>query len=592
MTRSTPSRTAGPGRLALRRRPVLPAPEGPVVLLILDGVGIGAGDEFDAVALARTPNLDRLGQSGLATSLRAHGTAVGLPSDADIGNSEVGHNIMGAGRVFDQGAKCVDRAVDTGTIWDGYWKTLVEGVRSDRGALHLMGLLSDGNVHSHEAHLHALVRRADEEGLPRVYVHALLDGRDVPDRTALVYVERLETLLRGIRDKGGRDYRIASGGGRMAVTMDRYEADWSIVARGWSAHVHGEAPGFPSAAAAVERFRRHGHDMGGQAAPDGAGGPEPGFGGPPPGVSDQMLPAFTVRRPDGAPVATVEDGDGVVFFNFRGDRAMEISRAFTEGAGFDRFDRGRTPKARFAGMMLYDGDQGIPEHYLVAPPEVRGPLGEYLAGAGVAQFACAETQKFGHVTYFWNGNRCGKFDEALEEYVEIDSDRAPFEERPWMRSAETADAVVRAIGAGRYRFIRANFAGGDMVGHTGNLDATVTAVQAIDLAIGRILPAVAHARGCLVVTGDHGNAEDMVERDGDGRPLYACGKPVFRTAHSVNPVPLVIRDYSGRGYGLSPPAGAGLANLAATLLELMGYAPPDEYAPSLLDAAGGGQAPG
>ena len=568
-TPSTPSGTVGPGPLALRRHPVLPAPEGPVVLLILDGVGIGSKDEFDAVALARTPNLDGLARSGLATSLWAHGAAVGLPSDADIGNSEVGHNIMGAGRVFDQGAKCVDRAIDTGAIWDGYWKTLAQGVRSGRGALHLMGLLSDGNVHSHEAHLHALVRRADEEGLPRVYVHALLDGRDVPDRTAPVYIERLETLLRGIRDKGGRDYRIASGGGRMAVTMDRYEADWSIVARGWSAHVHGEAPGFPSAAAAVEHFR-----------------------GQEPGLSDQVVPAFTVRRPDGAPVATVEDGDGVVFFNFRGDRAMEISRAFTEGAGFDRFDRGRTPEVRFAGMMLYDGDLGVPDHYLVAPPEVRGPLGEYLAGAGVTQFACAETQKFGHVTYFWNGNRSGKFDDALEEYVEIGSDRAPFEQRPWMRSAETADEVVRAVGAGRYRFIRANFAGGDMVGHTGHLDATVMAVEAIDLAIGRILPAVAHARGCLVVTADHGNSEDMVERDAAGRPLYACGRPVFRTAHSVNPAPLFIREFSGRSYGLAPPAGAGLANLAATLLELMGYAPPDEFAPSLLDAARGGQAPG
>ncbi len=571
-----------PGPLGLRRHPVLPAPEGPVVLLILDGVGVGAGDEFDAVERARTPNLDLLRRTGLVTSLRAHGTAVGLPSDADIGNSEVGHNIMGAGRVFDQGAKCVDRAIETGAVWDGYWKTLTGRVRSGGGALHLMGLLSDGNVHSHEAHLHALIRRADQEGLPRVYVHALLDGRDVPDRTSLVYIKRLEALLSEIRDngdrdrrkldaatgrkplgeirdRGGRDYRIASGGGRMAVTMDRYEADWSIVARGWSAHVHGEAEGFPSAAAAVEQFRAR-----------------------EPGISDQVMPPFTVRNPDGGPVAAIEDGDGVIFFNFRGDRAIEMSRAFTAGDGFDRFDRGRVPDAAFAGMMLYDGDLGIPEHYLVAPPEVSRTLGEYLAAAGVSQFACAETQKYGHVTYFWNGNRSGKFDDALEEYVEIASEKVPFEQRPWMRSAETADAVNRAIWAGRYRFIRANFAGGDMVGHTGDLKATVRALEAIDRAVGRVLAAAAAVRGCLVVTADHGNSEDMVERDKDGAPLYEDGRPVFRTAHSINPVPFVIRDFSDRRYTLAPPPGAGLANLAATLLELLGYDPPAEFAPSLL----------
>lgn len=548
-----------PARLALRAHPALPAPAGPVVLLILDGVGLGAADEFDALALARTPALDSLRRDGLAATLRAHGTAVGLPSDADIGNSEVGHNIMGAGRVFDQGAKCVDRAIETGDLYDGYWKTLVERVRAGGGALHFMGLLSDGNVHSHEAQLHALIRRADHEGLERVYVHALLDGRDVPDRTSLVYLEKLEAVLAGIRDKGGRDYRIASGGGRMVVTMDRYEADWSIVARGWRAHVRGEAEGFSSAAAAVEHFR---------AAQ--------------PGISDQVLPEFTVRNADGSPVAPVEDGDGVIFFNFRGDRAMEMSRAFTEGAGFDRFDRGRVPDVAFAGMMLYDGDLGLPEHYLVSPLRIRNTLGEYLAAAGVPQLACAETQKFGHVTYFWNGNRSGKFDEALEDYVEIASDQVPFEQRPWMRSAETADAVVRAVGEGRRRFIRANFAGGDMVGHTGDLQATVIALEAIDLAIGRILPAVAAAQGCLVVTADHGNSEDMVERDKSGAPLRQDGRPVFRTAHSINPVPFVIRDFSGRGYSLAPPPDAGLANLAATLLELLGYRPPEEFAPSLL----------
>jgi len=544
----------------LREHSVLTAPKGPVVLLILDGVGIGRRDEFDAVALARTPSLTELQQDGLAVTLKAHGTAVGLPSDEDIGNSEVGHNIIGAGHVFDQGAKCVDTAINSGAIWKGYWKEIVEKLRSTHGALHLIGLLSDGNVHSNEAHLHALIRRADEEGLPRVYVHILLDGRDVPDRSALVYVDRLEDLLGGIRAKGEREYWIASGGGRMVTTMDRYEADWEIVARGWSAHVRGEAQGFPNARAAIEHFRASQADL-----------------------SDQHVPPFSIRDESDNPIGAVNDGDAVVFFNFRGDRAIEISRAFTAGPDFDEFDRGEFPDVLFAGMMLYDGDANVPEHYLVSPPRVQKTLSEYLARNQVPQLACAETQKFGHVTYFWNGNRSGKFSDEFEDYCEIPSERVPFEQRPWMRSAETADKVIDAIRARRYKFIRANFAGGDMVGHTGNVDATVIAIEAIDLAIARIMAETARAEGCLVVTADHGNSEDMVERDEQGNPCYGEDqKPVFRTAHSLNPVLFVVRDFSGRNYGLEKRSGAGLSNIAGTLLELLGFTPPGEFDPSLV----------
>lgn len=544
----------------LAKHPVVSAPGGPVVLLILDGVGVGRNDEFDAVALARTPALNSLHDTGLVVSLKAHGTAVGLPSDADIGNSEVGHNIMGAGRVFDQGAKCVETAITTGSIWNGTWKEMMAGVQSTGGALHLIGLLSDGNVHSHETHLHALIKRAYEEGIPRVYVHILLDGRDVPDRTALLYVDRLEALLQGIRTEGNRDYWIASGGGRMVTTMDRYEADWEIVARGWRAHVQGRAEGFPDARTAIEHFRAR------EA-----------------GLSDQFLPPFSIRDESGKPRATINNGDAVIFFNFRGDRAMEICRAFVSGPDFDKFDRGDCPDVLFAGMMLYDGDSNTPEHFLVSPPEIQNTLSEYLARNCVAQFACAETQKFGHVTYFWNGNRSGKYSDAFEEYCEIPSDKVPFEQRPWMRSAETADKVIAAIHEKRYAFIRANFAGGDMVGHSGSIDATVLAIEAIDLAIARILAETASAGGCLVVTSDHGNAEDMVERDRRGNPLYgADGRPVFRTAHSLNPVLFMVRDFAGRHFGIKAPADAGLSNVAATLVELLGFTPPSEFDPSLL----------
>lgn len=539
----------------------LDPPQGPLLLLILDGVGVGLGDAYDAVAQARTPCLDALRATGLVRTLRAHGTWVGLPSDKDMGNSEVGHNALGAGRVFDQGAKLVDRAIASGAIWSGPWREMVEPLRAGGGTLHLIGLLSDGNVHSHEKQLFALIRRADEEGVARLRVHVLLDGRDVPETSALVYIDRLEAVLAEFSERNDRDYRIASGGGRMVTTMDRYEADWEIVARGYRAHVHGQGRKFRSAREAVETFRRED-----------------------PGMVDQYLPPFVVVDDQGQPLGPVVDGDSVIFFNFRGDRAIEISRAFDEGDAFDAFDRGRRPEVRYAGMMLYDGDLGIPRRYLVAPPEITRTISEYLAHSGVQQFACAETQKFGHVTYFWNGNRSGKFSDRDEEYLEIPSDQLPFDQRPWMKSAETADAVIEQLAAGRHRFLRVNFAAGDMVGHTGNLEAAILAVQAVDLQIGRIIPALREVRGTLVVTADHGNSDEMVERDAEGRPRFDDqGRPRPRTSHSLNPVEFIIHDFSGRRLSLREDLPeAGLSHVAATLLEVLGFEPPAEYDASLL----------
>lgn len=549
--------------MKLKPSPSRAAPAGPVVLLILDGVGEGPRDEFDAVHLARKPNLDRLRAEGSFRTLAAHGLAVGLPSDADMGNSEVGHNIMGAGRIFSQGARCVEDALEDGSVWTGPWRDLVARVRGGAGrTLHLIGLLSDGNVHSHQRHLEALLDRAAADGVARVRVHVLLDGRDVPDRTAERYVAALEARLAALRG-AGVDAAIASGGGRMAITMDRYEADWGMVERGWQVQVLGRGPAFASAAEALAAARA--------ATPD---------------ISDQFLPPFVVADAAGAPVGTVQDGDAVVLFNFRGDRAIEVSRAFTEGPGFDRFDRVRAPDVLFAGLMMYDGDAKIPEHYLVTPKSVSDTLSQCLADSGVPQFACAETQKYGHVTYFWNGNVSAKFSEALEDYLEIPSDRVPFEQRPWMKAAETADAVLAAIEAGRHRFIRANFAGGDMVGHSGQLMPTILAVEAVDLALGRILRAVQAAGGILVVTADHGNADDMVERNGKGVPQRrADGSPVGRTSHTLSPVPFIVWQ-PGHGHPLRRDLpGAGLANIAATVIELLGFEVPGVFAPSLLQPA-------
>ncbi len=527
---------------------------GPLVCVVMDGIGIGRRDEGDAVHLAHTPVLDGLARGAPFTSLRAHGTAVGLPSDDDMGNSEVGHNALGAGRIFDQGAKLVNAAIASGRIWQGPWRECVARVKESGRPLHLLGLLSDGNVHSHIEHLFALLERAAAEDVREVRVHALLDGRDVPETSALEYVDRLEARLAAL-SVGGRRYRVASGGGRMKVTMDRYEADWAMVARGWALHVRGEGRSFPSLRAAIETLR----------AED-------------PSVTDQNLPGFVIADA-GAPVGRIEDGAAVILFNFRGDRAIEISRAF-EDASFSAFDRGPRPDVVFAGMMQYDGDLRLPGRFLVAPPEIDGTLSERLASLGVSQFAISETQKFGHVTYFWNGNRSERL--PGETWVEIPSDTLPFDERPWMKAAEITDRLIAELRTGRHRFARVNYANGDMVGHTGVLDAARLAVEAVDLSLGRLVRAVTGLGGALLVTADHGNADEMIERDKKGALQRGEGgrfRP--KTSHSLNRVPCHLVG-APAGVGLRVDEEAGLANVAATLLELLGAPKPEAYARSLL----------
>jgi 2,3-bisphosphoglycerate-independent phosphoglycerate mutase len=531
--------------------------KGPVVACILDGVGIGAKDESDAVWLARTPTLDWLARTALRTELKAHGTAVGMPSDADMGNSEVGHNALGCGRIFDQGAKLVAAAIAEGRLYQGeVWQRLTERVRLSGEPLHFIGLLSDGNVHSHIDHLFAMIRRCDEEEVPALRVHVLLDGRDVPERSSLGYVDALEELLEKLRNDG-RDYRIASGGGRMLVTMDRYEADWRIVERGWKTHVQGDARPFRSTREAIETLFRED-----------------------PRVTDQYLPPFVIVDDEG-PVGPIRDGSAVVCFNFRGDRAMELARAF-EADDFRGFDRGERPDVLFAGMMQYDGDLLIPKHYLVTPPAIERTLGEYLVRNDVRQLAISETQKFGHVTYFWNGNRSGYIDESRELYVEIPSDRLPFEERPWMKAAEITDRLLAELATGQFRHARLNYANGDMVGHTGDLQASIVAMEAMDLQLARLLRTIDQQQGALIVTADHGNCDEMFEHDESGAEKRdEDGRPVVKTSHSLNHVPFYV--YApGASLRLGAIPEAGLANLAGTVLQLLGFAPPEDYAASLL----------
>jgi len=540
----------------LRAHPKLSGQKGPVVLAILDGVGIGRGDEADAVKIAATPTMDRLWVPGRRGSLRAHGTAVGLPADDDMGNSEVGHNALGCGVIHAQGALLVNRAIASGALFEGgVWRKILERAHAG-GAVHFLGLLSDGNVHSHIDHLEAMLRAAARAGAAKLYVHALLDGRDVPPTSAPLYLDRIEKVLAELR-ASGKDARIVSGGGRMFVTMDRYEADWRIVERGWKAHVLADARSFASATAAVEAFRAEKT-----------------------GLLDQDLPAFVV-----SPATPMQDGDAVVMFNFRGDRAIEISRAFDDDE-FSKFNRVRRPDVVYAGMMEYDGDLHIPRRYLVSPPEIERPMGEILAASHVPQLAISETQKYGHVTYFWNGNRSGMFDPGTETYVEIPSDTIPFEQRPWMKAAEITDRLIAELRTGKHRFARVNYANGDMVGHTGSFDATVLAVETVDLQLARLVRAVEELQGILVVTADHGNADEMYQHAKDGRVERhrETGLPVIRTSHSLNPVPLMVYDPNSASHELDPDRlqGAGIANVTATVLELLGYQAPTDLVPSLL----------
>ena len=530
----------------LLKNPSFAGVSGPVVTIVLDGYGIPKSDTGSAIAAARKPVLDGLFKRYPNISLRAHGVAVGMPSDDDMGNSEVGHNAIGAGQVYAQGAALVADAIADGTIWRGAaWQETVGNARANGGTLHFLGLFSDGNVHSHIDHLKAMIVQAKADCVKVVRVHVLLDGRDVPETSALDYLIPFEVFLSGLRTDGF-DARIASGGGRQNITMDRYEANWSMVEKGWKTHVLGDGESFASTAEAI-RVLREKH----------------------PGTIDQDLPPFVIAE-GGRPVGPIVDGDSVVFFNFRGDRAIEITRAF-EDSVFTRFDRVRVPKVTYAGMLQYDGDLKLPRRFLVEPPAIRDTMGEWFSKAGVAQFACSETQKFGHVTYFWNGNRSSKFDG--EVWQEVPSDVVPFEQRPWMKAAEIVDAMIVALQSGNFRALRCNFANGDMVGHTGNFRAATMAIEAVDLALGRLLAAIDAAGGVALITADHGNADEMYELDKKtGLPsTHPDGSFKAKTAHTLNPVPLILYDnVSGGRLGLRRDDHAGLSNIAATIANLLG----------------------
>lgn len=550
--------------LTLKKSNCFGGVSGPVVTIVMDGVGLAPNTVSNAVATAYTPVLDSIMEKYPTVALKAHGTAVGLPSDDDMGNSEVGHNALGAGQVFAQGAKLVTQSIESGKMFaSATWQEITGNVKKNNSTLHFLGLFSDGNVHSHIDHLKAMIIRAKEEGIANIRIHILIDGRDVGETSALEYINPFEEFIAGLCDENC-SIKIASGGGRMKITMDRYEANWSMVELGWRTHVLGEGRQFDSAAEAVQTYRDEYK------------------------VIDQDLPPFVIAQ-NGKPVGTIEDGDSVVFFNFRGDRSIEISKTFDAPAGeFDKFDRVRVPSVVFAGMLEYDGDLHIPHKYLVSPPEITETMGEYLANTGVSQYAISETQKYGHVTYFWNGNKSGKFSEELETYVEVPSDVVPFEQRPWMKCAEITDKLIEALSSGKYTYLRVNFPNGDMVGHTGSLAATRCSMEALDLQLGRILPVIDALGGVALITADHGNADEMYEMDKkSGQPKVGKdGKYKAKTSHTLNKVPCIIYDNTDakNHYTVKADNGQfGLSNVAATMVNLMGYEKPEKWDESIIE---------
>ena len=536
--------------LTLNLHPTFAGRSGPVLVVVADGVGIAEDNASNAVAQAETPTLDALLGSAFATQLAAHGTAVGLPTDDDMGNSEVGHNAIGAGRIFDQGAKLVNQTLEAETIFaSDVWKGAVS--HGCTGTMHFIGLHSDGNVHSHTDHLYQMVKRALSEGVRSICIHILLDGRDTPPRSALEYIDRTESFINEMNKAFDGDVRIGSGGGRMTITMDRYEADWGMVERGYNCHTHGIGRPFTSSKEAVETLYEE-SDLG-----------------------DQYLESFVITDADGEPVGKIRDGDSVIVFNFRGDRSIEISQSF-ENEEFTAFDRGNHPNVFYAGMLQYDGDLLVPKNYLVDPPLIDRTMGEYLANMGVTSFAISETQKFGHVTYFWNGNRSGYINDKLETYVEIPSDNVPFDEAPIMKAQEITDATIELLRSGNYRYGRVNFANGDMVGHTGNLEAAITSIETVDECMRQLLETIDELEGILIYTSDHGNADQMFTETIDGERI-----PM--TSHTLAPVPFVIYDPANKGeYDLTPPSDAGLSHIASTTLNLLGFKAPDDYQPSLI----------
>jgi 2,3-bisphosphoglycerate-independent phosphoglycerate mutase len=489
-------------------------------LIIFDGWGIRAAHEANAIAMAKTPTMDRLYQTQVHTEVDASGESVGL-APGIMGNSEVGHLTIGAGRVIYQDVMRITKAIEKSTFSTN--PVLLDAIAKSKGhTLHLWGLLSDGSVHSHIDHLLALLDLAAKNGAGDIAVHAVLDGRDKPPRSALPFIERLEAQLKKI----GRG-RIATVSGRY-FAMDR-DKRWDRIERAWRAIVEGDAPSVPSAREAVERSY----------AAD---------------KSDEFVEPVVIGKP-----AKVNDGDRVICYNFRADRARELTSAIAL-ADFSGFNRSRTPKIGYVCMTEYDRSFNLPTAF--GPEDVKNSLAEVFAREKIRNLRVAETEKYAHVTYFLNGGVEKPF--PCEERALIASSKvATYDLEPTMRARQIAERVAAEIASGKFDVVVMNFANPDMVGHTGKLDATIAAVEATDEALGIVIDALAKRNGVALITADHGNAEFMADP--------ATGQA--HTAHTTYPVPLILYDLSYKGRLRD---GGALYDVAPTFLAMLGIAKPPE----------------
>lgn len=507
----------------------MPKPK-PLLLVILDGWGIRAEREANAIALAGTPSMDALAAEFPTTALKTSGLAVGLP-EGQMGNSEVGHTNLGAGRIVYQDLVRINRAIEDGSFFRiPELQEVCRRAKAAGGALHLLGLVSDGGVHSHEEHLHACLELARREGVGRTFVHAFMDGRDTPPASGLGYLRSLEHRM---RDRGYG--AVATVGGRY-YAMDR-DKRWDRVALAYAALVRSEGFKARSGVAAMEQAYARGE-------------------------TDEFVKPTVVVNGGGEPVGRIRDGDAILFFNFRADRAREMTRAFTQ-EGFAEFDT--APRPRLSGYTCFtEYDQTFELPVAFPPDQPTEIFPEIVARAGLRQFRCAETEKYAHVTFFFNGGRETVFPGEERALVPSPRDVKTYDQKPEMSAREVADKVVAAVESRQYGFILVNFANPDMVGHTGVLQAAVEAVKVVDECVGRLWAAARKAGMAMIVTADHGNCEMMVDPQ--------TGQP--HTAHTLGPVPFILADPDLRGARLRD--GGVLADVAPTGLQMMGLPRPKE----------------
>ena len=496
----------------------------PVMLMILDGFGINPNEKGNAVAIANTPNIDKLKKTWPTTIIHTSGLDVGLP-EGQMGNSEVGHTNIGAGRIVYQDLTRITKSIQDGNFFSiKEFSDAIDNCKKNNSNLHIMGLLSDGGVHSHIRHLVALLEFAKRKDFENVYVHCFMDGRDTPPTSGEGYIAKLEEKM---KEKGVG--KIATIEGRF-YAMDR-DKRWNRVKEAYDAMVNGVGEEATSAVGAIEAsYQKE--------------------------VFDEFVKPTVIHSGD-SPVATIKDNDSVIFFNFRPDRAREITRTLVD-KDFNEFE---TKKMNLFFVCFTQYDETMPNVKIAFKPETLvNTFGEYISKKGLKQLRIAETEKYAHVTFFFNGGEEKEYEG--EDRILVPSPKVEtYDLKPEMSALEVTDKVVEAINSGKYDSIILNYANPDMVGHTGSLEAAVKAVETIDGCVGKVVEAIEKQNGVLIITADHGNAEQMID--------YKTGEP--QTAHTTNPVPLILVGLEG----VKLKEGK-LADLAPTMLDIMGLEKPQE----------------